>query len=126
MISPAIAAIALGVALLVAFAGGFAVSDLRSGAEIERLKSDSKLLTAANNKCSADIQSVRNSMEAMASVSVERERQAQEGMREVEPIVEKIKAKIIKIRSLPAVAPDKQCEAIITEQIAYVQARRDD
>lgn len=121
----AIGAILSGVAVL-AFVGGFAVADWRSGAEIERLKSDSKLLTASNNKCVADIQNIRSAVKELESVAVERERQAQDAMKQVQPVVERRKAKIVQIRSLAPVPLDMQCEAIKSEQMAYVQSRRDD
>jgi hypothetical protein len=124
MISPLIAAIAIAVLAALAFGGGFAVSHWRSSAEITRLTGDNTLLTASNVKCVTDIQSVRSAIKAMEDVAVERERQAEEAMRNVEPVVERRKATVTRIRQLAEVPEDKQCKAIEEEQIAYVQARR--
>jgi hypothetical protein len=60
----------------------------------------------------------------MTAVSQERERQAQESMKEAQPQVEKRTAIITRIKALPAVPLDQQCEAIKQEQIEYVRERR--
>lgn len=127
MISPAIAAIAIAVLTALAFWGGFAVADWRSGKEIARLNGDNTLLSASNNKCAADIQSVRSAVEAMDSVAVERDRQARESMEKAQPEAKKHTAKVIRIRALAPVPKDKdkQCKVIKEEQAAYVQERRD-
>jgi hypothetical protein len=120
----AIAAMLLGVAVL-AFAGGFAVADWRKSGELEKSRSESKLLTASNGKCKEDVQNVNAVVEAMILEAGDRERKAQEAMKQTEPVVEKRKATITRIRALPAVKPAMQCEAITQEQISYVQARHE-
>jgi hypothetical protein len=120
----AIAGMLLAVAVL-AFGGGFAVADWRKSGELEKSRSESKLLTASNNRCAADVQNVNAVVEAMILEAGDRERKAQEAMKQTEPIVEKRKATITRIRALPAVKPDMQCEAMSQEQIAYVQARHE-
>lgn len=126
MISPAIAAIAIAVLTAVAFGGGFLVSDWRSNAQIERLKGKNTILSSSNDRCVLDVANVRAAVIAMEGIAREREKQAEEAMKQAEPIVERHTAKIIRIRSLPSVKPDMQCEAIKAEQIAYVQSRRDE
>ena len=81
MISPAITAIIIAVLAAVAFTGGFAVSDWRSAAEIRRLNSDNAMLSASNNKCASDIQSVRAAMDALTTASMTREKNAAVAMR---------------------------------------------
>ena len=120
-----IAAIIGGVAVA-AFAGGFFIADWKADGEIERLKGSSALLTSANGKCSADLASVNTAVKNIMAEAIARERQAQEAMTQVQPEIERRTAKIIKIRSLPAVKLDMQCEAIEHEQIAYVASRQDE
>lgn len=120
-------AIAIGIAVAIAvlsFWGGFAIADWRMSGEVERVKGQNNQLTDANGKCAADIQNVQAAMQAMTAVSQERERQAQESMRQAQPQVEQRTATITRIRALPSVPLDEQCEAIKQEQIAYVRERR--
>lgn len=124
MISPAITAIIIAVLTALAFGGGFAVSDWRDGRTVEKLQSDNAVLRAANDKCSADVQQVKKAVQAMESVAAERERQAAEQMQDTIPLVKQHQARITKIKALPAVKPEMQCEAIIQEQIEYVKTRR--
>jgi hypothetical protein len=120
-----LAAIISGVAV-VAFGGGFMISDWRSDGEIEKLRADSQLLQSANRHCLADLKTVNTAVNNMIDAAAQRERNAQEAMREVQPQLERRKATITRIRSLPPVPVDRQCEAIQTEQIAYVQERREE
>lgn len=126
MLSPGITAIVIGVMALLAFAGGFAVADWRKSGELEKVRSESKLLTASNQKCTEDVRNVNAVVQEMLDAAIEREQKAVEAMKEAEPIAKRHTAKIIKIRSLPAVPLDMQCEAITQEQIAYVQTRRNE
>jgi len=122
--SSAIAAIVIAVSAAVAFAGGFAVESWRSGKEILRLNSNNAILVKANDECATDIKTVQQAMTAMTALSAERERQAVDAMEQAKPQVEKHTARIIKIKALPEVAIDQQCEAIKQEQLDYIRERR--
>ena len=124
MITPAITAIIIIVLSAVAFVGGFAVSDWRSSVEIRRLTSDNALLSASNNKCASDIQSVRAAIDTLTSTSVTREKNAAVAMRNAAASAAKHVSRAKDIRSLPAVAPQHQCEAIEREQAEYIRTRR--
>jgi hypothetical protein len=123
MLSPAITAIIIGVVAALAFGGGFAIADWRKSGELERARSESKLLTASNNKCAEDVHNVNTAVQEMLNTAIDRERKAAQAVKEAEPVIEKRKAAITRIRALPAVRLDMQCEAITQEQIIYVQAR---
>ena len=126
MISPAITAIIIAVLAAVAFTGGFAVSNWRSTAEIQRLNSDNAMLSASNNKCASDIQSVRAAMAALTTASMTREKNAAAAMQQAGAVAAKHVSRAKDIRSRPPVAPQYQCEAIMREQAAYIQTRRQD
>lgn len=124
MISPGITAIIIAVLTALAFGSGFAVSDWRDGRKVEQLQSDKAILRAANDKCETDVQRVKQAVQAMESVAAEREKQAAEQMQDAVPLVKQHQARITKIKALPPVKLDMQCEAIIQEQIEYVKTRR--
>jgi len=126
MISPAITAIIIAVVAAVAFTGGFAVSNWRSTAEIQRLNSDNAMLSASNNKCASDIQSVHAALDALTTASMKREKNAAVAMRHAGAAAGKHANRAKDIRSRPPVAPQYQCEAIMREQAAYIQTRRQD
>lgn len=73
MISPAITAIVIAVLAVLAFGGGFALSDWRMAKQMARLNADNAMLSAANDKCYADIQSTRMALEALV-MAAKRER----------------------------------------------------
>jgi hypothetical protein len=124
MISPAITATIIAVLTVIAFVGGFAVSDWRAAAEIRRINSDNALLSASNNKCASDIQSVRIAMDALSAASATREKNAAMAMRNADVAAAKHVGRAKEIRSLPTVAPQHQCEAIAREQADYIRTRR--
>jgi hypothetical protein len=124
MISPAITAAIIAVLAVLAFVGGFAVSDWRAAGEIRRLNSDNAMLSASNNKCASDIQSVRAAMEALTAASAAREKNAATAMRNAGAVAAKHVRRAKDIRSLAPVAPKHQCEAIAREQAEYVRSRR--
>ena len=126
MISPAITAIIIAVVAAVAFTGGFAVSNWRSTAEIQRLNSDNAMLSASNNKCASDVQSVRAAMVALTTASMTREKNAAAAMQQAGAVAAKHVSRAKDIRSRPPVAPQYQCEAIMREQSTYIQTRRQD
>jgi hypothetical protein len=120
-------AITIGIAIAIAvlsFGAGFTIEHWRNGAEIERLEGTNSKLTTANGQCASDIKSAKEAITAMTAVAVERERQAAEAMRQIQPEVQVHAARITKIKALPEVAVDRQCEAIKQEQIEYVKERR--
>lgn len=121
--TPVIAAIVAGM-LFVSFGTGFAIENWRKGAEIERLKGQNELLQSAGGKCATDIKNVRAAMQAIAAEADERVHQAEEAMNKVEPQVKERTVTITKIKTLPPVPLDQQCEAIKEEQTEYVAWRR--
>jgi len=124
MFSPAILGAILGAVALVAFGAGFALESWRTGAQIEKLKGENTLLTSFNDNCAADVQNVKTAMAALMQATDEIEIQAAEMMKKAEPQVKKRTATITRIKALPSVPVDMQCEAIKEEQKEYVQARK--
>jgi hypothetical protein len=122
--SPAIIAIVLAIFVALAFGGGFAVSDWRSASEIQRLNSSNAVLSAANDKCATDIQSVRSAMDAVAAASALRDKNAAVAMRRAESVAAKHTNRAKKIIALPPVALEHQCEVLTREQVEYVKNRR--
>jgi hypothetical protein len=122
--SPAIIAIVLAIFVGLAFGGGFAVSNWRSASEIQRLNSSNAVLSAANDKCATDIQSVRNAMDALAAASAVRDKNAAMAMRRAESVAAKHTDRAKKIIALPPVALEHQCEVLTREQVEYVKNRR--
>lgn len=123
MITPAITAIVIAVFSALAFGGGFALGDWRMASQIQRLNSHNAMLSAANDKCATDIQSARIAMEALTTSTAAREKNAVMAMRGATAAAAKHSNRAKKISALPPAAPEKQCEAISTEQIKYVQSR---
>jgi hypothetical protein len=123
-LSPAIS-IAIAIAIfLVGLGGGALVMHWKDSGKITRLESDNSILKTDNGRCVTDIATVRKAMDAMTAVAAERERQAVEAQQQAQPQVEQHRATITRIRALPPVPMDMQCEAIKQEQIEYVTARR--
>jgi hypothetical protein len=122
--SPAIIAIVLAIFVALAFGGGFEVSNWRSASEIQRLNSSNAVLSAANDKCATDIQSVRNAMDALAAASAVRDKNAAMAMRRAESVAAKHTDRAKKIIALPPVALEHQCEVLTREQVEYVKNRR--
>jgi hypothetical protein len=125
MISPTILAIVIAVFAGLAFTGGFAVSDWRSASRIQRLNSENAMLSAANDKCTVDIQSVNKAMNELAASSARREKEAARAIRRAEADAARHTNHAKKIRTLPPVKPEYQCEVIVKEQIEYVQKRHE-
>ena len=124
MFSPAIfGAIMLAVAV-VSFGAGFAVENWRQGAQIEKVRGQNTLLSNVNDKCAEDVANARTAMLILEAATNELERQAAKAVKEAEPKVAERKRVIATIKASPHVAPDMQCEAIIKEQVEYVQTRK--
>ncbi|MEO7558779.1 MAG: hypothetical protein ABIT23_00800 [Nitrosospira sp.] len=124
--SPAITAIVIAVLVAISFSGGFALSDWRMAAQIQRLNTNNAMLSAANDRCATDIQSVRMALEALTVAAVTREKEAAKAMRSATTAAATHTGNARKIRSLPPVPvgkPEKQCEVMSTEQVQYVQSR---
>src|SRR6187455_510263 len=126
MISPAVTAVVIAVLAALAFGGGFALSDWRGAAQIQRLNTNNAMLSAANDRCATDIQSVRMALEALTVAAAKREKDAARAMRAAATAAATHTGNAKKIRSLRPVPLErgKHCEAIATEQIQYVQNRR--
>jgi hypothetical protein len=125
MISPTILAVVIAIFTGLAFTGGFAVSDWRSASRIQQLNSENAILSAANDKCIVDIQSVKKAMDELTASSVRREKDAARAIRRAEADAARHTNHAKKIRTLPHVKPEYQCEAIVKEQIEYVQKRHE-
>src|SRR5688500_5662676 len=123
-LTPTLAAIITIAIVVFSFSAGFTVESWRKGAEVTRLKSDNSVLTSANDNCVKDIASVKQAITAMTAVAAERARQAVEAMKQIQPEVQVHAARITRIKALPEVAINMQCEAIKQEQIEYVKERR--
>lgn len=122
-ITSTITAIVIAVLVALAFGGGFVLGDWRMASRMQRLNSDNAVLSAANDRCATDIQSVRMAMESLTATTAAREKNAASAMRSAAAAAAKHANNVKKIRALPPVAPGKQCEAIDKEQIRYVQSR---
>ena len=103
MISPAITAIVIAVLAALAFGGGFALSDWRTTAQIQRLNTNNAMLSAANDKCATDIQSVRMALEALTVAAAKREKDAVKAMRAAATAAATHTGNAKKIRSLQPV-----------------------
>lgn len=97
----------------------------RDGGKIARLESDNSVLTAANDRCAADIQAAKKAVDAMTEVARERERSAAEAMQRAQPEAQAHTARVIKINRLPPAKPDEQFAVIVREQLEYVRERRE-
>jgi hypothetical protein len=109
---------------LVAVGAGWVIEHWRTGAEMEKLRGENTLLKAAGDKCREDVRNVRTAMQTLMQEADKRELQALEAMRKVEPEVKTRTVTITKIKELPPLPLNMQCEAIKEEQIEYVQMRR--
>ena len=125
MISPTILAIVIAVFAGLAFTGGFVVSDWRSASQIQQLGSENAMLSAANDKCTVDIQSVHKAMDAAGCELGQREQNATKAMRRAEADAARHTNRAKKISALPPVKPEHQYEVIMKEQIEYVQKRHE-
>jgi hypothetical protein len=108
------------------FGGGFAVADWRSGAEIARLQSDNAIKSAANQKCETDIESVRNGIKQVTDAVGKREEAARNAMSQAEVLAAKHSRRAAETKAAPVIPVEGQCEAIVKEQIEYVEKRRSD
>lgn len=124
MLSPAVLAAILAAVAFVSFGGGYMVERWHLSAQIEKVTGQNEVLKQANGKCADDIANAQTAMKQIVADTQERERQAADAMQKAAPQVEQRKAVITRIKSLPQVSPDQQCEAIKAEQIVYVQTRR--
>jgi len=125
MISPTILAIVIAVFAGLAFTGGFVVSEWRSASHIQQLSSENAMLSAANDKCRLDIQSVRKAMDELTASSAKREKNATKAMQRAEAEAARHTNGVKKINALPPVKPGQQYEVIMKEQIEYVQKRHE-
>lgn len=126
MISPTILAIVIAVFSGLAFTGGFAVADWRSGAQIARLASENAVLEAANGKCTTDIESVRQSVISMQKAADERVKAADAAMVVAQPKAAIHTRAAITIKAAPIPIGESLCAAVEREQKEYVQARHTD
>ena len=124
IITTAIATGAIAAVAVVAFAGGFVVSDWRSSGEIERLNSANTLLKASNTQCATDIASVRTSVTNLIGESEAREKAAAIEMDNAQVESVKHSHTAVVIKAAPIRPGEPMCEAIEREQIEYVNWRR--
>jgi hypothetical protein len=124
--SAGIAAIVIAIFSVLAFCGGFIVGNWRSTSQLHQLSSLNTILSAANEKCTADIQSVRAAMAVMTTTIAAREKKAARAMQQATAAAATHTSRAKKIRSLPEVPAEHQYEVIAREQIEYVQSRLQD
>ncbi len=124
LLKPAVMAAILAGVAVVAFVVGWAVENWRKSGAIEKLRGENALLVAAGGKCAIDVKNTRAAMEALADAANRRIQEAEEAMRQAEPAAQERSQTILRIKALPPVPIDKQCEAIQAEQAAYVAERR--
>ncbi len=116
-------AIAVGAGAALAFGAGFAVSDWRSAAEIQRLNSANAMISAANDRCATEVQAVRASMDALTTTSARREKDAAQEMRNATAEAARHAAEAKRTRSLPTAPARQQFEVLAREQVEYVTRR---
>jgi outer membrane murein-binding lipoprotein Lpp len=124
MISPTILAVVIAIFTALSFTGGFVVSNWRSGARIEKLSSENSVLTAANDHCAADVQSVRADIDALTQAAAERVKEAKAEAVKAQPKADKHTSRAIVIKSAPIRTDETLCQAVEREQIEYVTGRR--
>lgn len=124
LIKPVVLAIVIAVASAVSFGVGWAVENWRKGAELEKLRGDNAILSSTNSRCEADIRNARAAVRAIQAEAEDRARIAEEAMRQTEPEVKQRTVTITKIKEMPVVALNMQCEAIEQEQAEYVAWRK--
>ncbi len=124
--TPTILAVVIAVSAALAFTGGFAVSNWRSSGQIQRLNSDNAVLSATNDKCVVDIQSVHSAMDALEATSARQKKQAARAMRGAAADAAKHKNRAKKLSALSPVKSEHQYEVIAREQAEYVQSRHED
>jgi hypothetical protein len=93
---------------------------------MHQLTSHNTVLSAANERCNSDIESVRAAMAAMTASIASREKKAANAMQQAAATAATYINRAKKIRSLPEVPPEHQYEVIAREQIEYVQSRLQD
>lgn len=124
LISPALIAVIVAVSSAVSFGAGWAVESWHKGAEVEKLRGDNVILSSTNSRCEADIRNARAAVRAIQAEAKDRARIAEEAMRQTEPEVKQRTVTITKIKEMPVVALNMQCEAIEQEQAEYVAWRK--
>jgi hypothetical protein len=114
---------AAGIAV-VAFVGGFVVSDWRTDGKIAKLDRDKQVLELANRRCGQDVENVKSTFAELKRVSDERLTAAANAVKEAEREAQAHVEKAVVIRKAPPVPADKQCAAIVREQQEYLVARQ--
>jgi hypothetical protein len=104
--SPAITAIVIVIFTVLGFGGGFAVSDWRSGKEVQRLSSENAVLRAANDKCATDVVAVRAGVKDVTDALDAKKRAADAAMKDAQYWASKHSTLADEVNSLP-VRPDE-------------------
>lgn len=123
--------IAIAVAVVIGFGGGWGVKGWKDGAEIalavaakEKVESRNAILDAANTSCATDIQGVREGVKLITDAVGEREKAASAAMRQAQIAAAKHTQAVREIHNAPAIPVAQQCQAIEREQIEYVKNRK--
>lgn len=111
--------------LLAGFGGGWMIKDWKDGAEIARLNSVNSIMSAANQRCETDIETVRSSVKRITDSATAREDAAAKAMSKAEIVARRHELKAKAIQAAPIVPEESMCDAIVREQTEYVQSRRD-
>jgi hypothetical protein len=119
--------------LLVGFGGGWVIKGWEDSAELAMVKSDNNKLSDrnsylvnANDRCKVDIESVKASAKEIAKAAAGREEAAKVAMSQAEVLAAKHSRTAVMIKAAPNVPENEQCNAIVKEQIKYVENRRTD
>jgi hypothetical protein len=103
---------------------GWTVNQWRNGEKIAKLDSNNSVLTAANDHCAADIESVRADVDALTQAAAERVKQAKAEVVKAQPVADRHTSRAIVIKAAPIRTDETQCQAVEREQLEYLKSRR--
>lgn len=101
------------------------IKDWKDGSEIATLQSRVSVASAANQQCETDIVDVRKGVAEMIDAATERAKKAEAAMLDAQAKAMKHSQTAITIKAAPIRPNESECEAIVREQMEYVQKRRD-
>lgn len=126
MFNSTIVAVLITISAGISFASGYGISNWRSAVQVQRLNSNNAILSEANKKCAADINSVQDSMRTLSQAAAQREKSAANAIKGAASEAADHTNRAKKIRALSPVTSERQYEAIAREQAEYVQSRHHD
>ncbi|WP_025041042.1 hypothetical protein [Nitrosospira briensis] len=102
---------------------GWMVKDWKDGAKIAKLESRDAVVTAANAQCKTDVISVKAGVKDVTDALAAKKKAADAAMKDAEYWARKHSTLAQEVNSLPVRPDESTCDAIIREQIEYVQNR---